>query len=490
MAISKLLKINEDKKHGDVHSHLKNSIFYICNPEKTEGGRFIGGNSGSTPETVLQTICMNKEYWNKPGDRQGFHYILSFSSDDPVNEELVDRIAQEFADELLKDRFYYVTAVHNDKKHLHAHLIFDSVSKEDGYKFHSPKGDWEKRIQPILDSLCQKYHLSTLEYEKDGDRKGKNYKEWENAKGDGERSEQYSPYDIIRDDIDEAIARSDTYAAFLKKLQEMKYTITRDSKYLSLKPEFRERAIRTSRLGSGYGKEDIQKRIFMKEHELSVLDHYRHYGDMKEAREAIYMRVKKQPGWKLSRMQKKYYSRLFRIYHIRRPYYYDQSWRYKKDILQVKKLSRCIVEMTKYDLRTNEDVNVRKAELKEQLATVQAELKSKRTRLYQGRINQLLREYENTDPADEEKRNKLYQEIEAVKPFTAAVDERELLKSEIRILQSARSDLKKEIQTCMDIEALQLQPEHQMEAMISADGRNRYCDEYIKQQKKKRFPDR
>lgn len=47
-------------------------------------------------------------------------------------------------------------ALHNDRDHMHAHITFDSVSKNDGRKFHSPKGDWEKRIQPITDRICKR----------------------------------------------------------------------------------------------------------------------------------------------------------------------------------------------------------------------------------------------------------------------------------------------------------------------------------------------
>lgn len=45
-------------------------------------------------------------------------------------------IAQEFIQELLGDRFYYAFAVHNNRNHMHVHITFDSVSKEDGYKSH------------------------------------------------------------------------------------------------------------------------------------------------------------------------------------------------------------------------------------------------------------------------------------------------------------------------------------------------------------------
>lgn len=84
---------------------------------------------------------------------------------------------------------------------MHVHITFDSVSKTDGLKFHSPKGDWEKRIQPITDRICEKYHLPALDYGEE--RRGRNYGEWKKSKR-MEKGEYYSWTDIIRDDIDEA----------------------------------------------------------------------------------------------------------------------------------------------------------------------------------------------------------------------------------------------------------------------------------------------
>ena len=99
-------------------------------------------------------MTRNKEYWQKTDKAQAYHYMLCFPPDCGVDEELAYQIAKEFCEELLKDDYYYVFAVHNDKPHMHVHITFDSVSRRDGYKFHSPKGDWKKRIQPITDRLC------------------------------------------------------------------------------------------------------------------------------------------------------------------------------------------------------------------------------------------------------------------------------------------------------------------------------------------------
>ena len=126
-------------------------------------------------------MMMNKNYWGKENGTQAFHYVLSFPPDLNIDETATYKITEEFCKELLGDSFYYCIAVHNDKDHMHAHVTFDSVSKLDGYKFHSPKGDWEKRIQPITDRICKKYEIPTLSYEKE-DAKGMDYGSWEDGK--------------------------------------------------------------------------------------------------------------------------------------------------------------------------------------------------------------------------------------------------------------------------------------------------------------------
>ena len=61
MAITKLLRLKEGKGTNR-SAHLKNNIYYICNPEKTGGGCWIGGNAGTTPDVIYKTMLMNKKY--------------------------------------------------------------------------------------------------------------------------------------------------------------------------------------------------------------------------------------------------------------------------------------------------------------------------------------------------------------------------------------------------------------------------------------------
>ena len=77
MAITKLLRLKESAK-GNRAAHLKHNLFYICDPDKCGGGVWIGGNAGTRPEIIYETMIENKKYWGKEDGSQGFHYVISF----------------------------------------------------------------------------------------------------------------------------------------------------------------------------------------------------------------------------------------------------------------------------------------------------------------------------------------------------------------------------------------------------------------------------
>ena len=402
MAVTKLLRIKQTNG-SEPSRHLRRNINYICNPKKTDGGLWISGNTGSSPEAIYRTMMINKESWGKLGGTQGFHYVLSFSPDSGVDEQTALKVAEEFCGELLGGDFYYCIAVHNDQHHMHAHITFDSVSSKDGYKFHSPKGDWKKRIQPITDRICKKYGLETLAYDPQNT-KGIDHGSWESAKGslknlewsgaaladeDGkdsgiEREEklEYTPsesaydedveeaakrnrmtwHDILRADIDDAIAASSSYHQFLDLLQSQKYEV-RDGKYISLKAYGQIKAMRTHRLGPAYEKEAIIERI-RNGRERGKIGTY--YGDRGSVNRVIRCASKKSPGWKMSEMQVAYFVRYHQVSRLRHLSNKDR-WEQKKKLLSLAAYARQITFMVKHGIRTMEDLNVKKEETKELL---------------------------------------------------------------------------------------------------------------------------
>lgn len=460
MAVTKLLRIKE-RKSGDPSGGLKAALKYICNPEKAA---LIGGNAGTDPDRAYSVMKRNKDYWNKPGGSAGFHYVISFPPDCPVDVKTIASVAEDFSQELLGGRYYFTYAVHTDKDHVHVHIVFDSVAIDDGVKYHSPKGDWEKRIQPISDRVCQKYGLPPLEY--DGTKKSVDYGEWiqrrqkekyaedhpgldqEELKGKWQSGHPYINhwFDLIRDDIDEAILRSPSYSDFLKYLESLEYSV-RDGKYLSLKPKGRGRAVRTIRLGKGYSKEEIRQRIeYVRMHPVSE-NSFRSYGDMETVRRLLFVRKQKNGRWHMNEFQRTFYRRWRNTCFIRKP---DLRGRRgsRTIVLSLEELSDNLQFLIREDIRSQDELDRRREDLGNERKAVRSELSSVKTRLYRSDICRLVSRREKLmekfwlSPQEEEELSRIDKEIEKIMPVQKAVRYRDSLLDQKASCLSQMRDLR------------------------------------------------
>ena len=358
MAITKLLRLKESKK-GNPAQHLINNIRYICDPEKTEGGLWIGGNAGQDTATIISTMIRNKKIWNKPDGSQGFHYVISFSPDCRISEQTASEFADDFVQELLGGEFYYVTAVHNDRHHMHVHVTFDSVAMTDGMKYHSPKKDWERRIQPITDRLCRKYHLPVLEYEEE--KKGVDYGEWRH-RNQNEQQTSWTWFDVIRDDLEEALSQARSLEELIRFLQEEGYEV-HNGKYLSVRPPGRERAVRTGRLGEGYSKEDLIRRIrdgqVMRREEIGAIT----YGNREELLNLLKDKKYLRRNWNMTPIQRQFYRRWYHTYFLRKPGWSNKA-RYWEDIVEINRIADALSYLVRNDIADASGLQNRERDLK------------------------------------------------------------------------------------------------------------------------------
>ena len=176
MAITKILHINEVDM-GNPARHLEQALDYIQNPEKTNGNVLVG-SINCLPETAFEQMMDTKMTFGKMDKRQGYHIIISFVSRE-TTEEIAFDIVERFAKEYLKDEYEAVYAVHNDKDHMHAHLIFNSVNLVTGMKYEYRKGEWKRRMQPITNKLCKEYNLEIMPAEYAREPKNLSRVEWE-----------------------------------------------------------------------------------------------------------------------------------------------------------------------------------------------------------------------------------------------------------------------------------------------------------------------
>lgn len=252
---------------GVPHRHLANAIVYILDEkneqEKTEGGLYVGGNSGCTSSEVLQTFLDTKQQYDKLDGRQGYHFVLSFAKGEIEKDEAYE-VTREFCEQYLKDDYDYVFAVHTDKEHMHAHIIFNSVRRTDGYKYRYVKGDWAKYIQPVADQICIEHGISPLQFDEQKT-EGLSYAQW-NEKN----NQKLNWSSIIRADIDRAIQDSDTLIEFYQHMKQLGYRIRngyskkRKASYLTFiytDENGKQHRRRSYNLPEGYSPEQIAVRL-------------------------------------------------------------------------------------------------------------------------------------------------------------------------------------------------------------------------------------
>ena len=202
---------------GEPGRHLKNSIAYILNPEKTANGKYTGAGN-CLLSTAYSTMIDTKKLFGKTNGRQGYHFVLSFAENDILDEKLCMQIVEEFADAYLGENYEYVYAVHNNTEHMHAHLVFNSLDRYSGKKYRYEKGDWAKTIQPITNRLCKKYGLSEIAFEtKDGFYKTKRER--------------------ILEQVEQIKFASSSFFDFIKNLEAAGYAVAKSKKYLSVQPD-------------------------------------------------------------------------------------------------------------------------------------------------------------------------------------------------------------------------------------------------------------
>lgn len=248
MAITKILEIR---------STLEKAIRYICNPEKTKGMLLVDSYR-CTPETAAAQMELTASFGTGLGNRKAYHLIQSFDPDDDITPEKALEIGKQYAELVTGGRHEYVIATHNDGKHIHNHIIFNSVSFETYRKYHHEKKDVQ-RIRDLSDQLCRENDLSVIE--RTSGRKGKNHEEYQSGNSWRER---------LADLIDTAVLESHSFEEFLEKL-ELEGVTVKQGKHISFLCELmgQERACRGKSIGPGYTEEAIRARIGRDEKFLS-----------------------------------------------------------------------------------------------------------------------------------------------------------------------------------------------------------------------------
>jgi hypothetical protein len=137
---------------------VKGALEYITQKEKTEA-KLIGGKN-CVPENAAEEFEAVKRMFGKSDGRQYYHIIQSFSPNDPVDFETAHELGMQLA--AYFPQFQCVVATHKDRKHIHNHIVMNSVSFQNGRMFHQTAAQLEQ-VKVFVNQLCQQHGFSTTE---------------------------------------------------------------------------------------------------------------------------------------------------------------------------------------------------------------------------------------------------------------------------------------------------------------------------------------
>ena len=220
-------------KQIKTHTHLQQSLDYIINPDKTEEMLYV---DGYMCDYKYAADDFNDIYLNAihKGNNLAHHIIQSYAPDDNITPEKALEIAREFMRRKYPN-YQYVVAVHDDREHLHAHIIMNAVDFETYHKLHTNINNILE-MREISDDLCRENGLSVI------------------------------PKDTIKrkcllmDTVDKHIAAARSFDEFLGLMQESGYEV-KIGKYISFRGRGEERFRRGDTIGDAYSELGIRKRI-------------------------------------------------------------------------------------------------------------------------------------------------------------------------------------------------------------------------------------
>ena len=256
-----------------VKSRLKEVIDYAENPDKTTDKKFLDEdlwaalryveNDQKTDQTMYvsgincpkqrsyQCMMATKRRYGKLGGNVAYHGYQSFMSGEVTPEE-AHKIGLETARRMWGDAYEIVVTTHLNTDNIHNHFVINSVSFKTGRKFENHIRDHVK-LRQISDAVCKEHGKSVIPFTHFYANK-KAY--WINKSG------KLTHRDILRRDVDEAIANSGSFKEIEYCMKNLGYRFERDFYYEhpSVIADGWERAVRISSLGKDYTKERIRER--------------------------------------------------------------------------------------------------------------------------------------------------------------------------------------------------------------------------------------
>ena len=257
-----------DETLGNSQAQIGRELSYVTNDVKTLEGLYVGCRHISDIKNATNEMMQVKEFHGKLGGRVALHGIISLDAAES-DKKYAGKLMM-LLNDLLEEIFpnnQAVYAVHTNTENLHIHFILNTVGLN-GAKIHMDKSFMSKVFEPALNRFAEKYGFTPNEA-------------W--VKGKEENKVSFGEIMVkLRQAVDEAIERSESFDDFLKDLRGQGLSVN-CGKYLSLKADGMTKAVRSYRLGSMYTVEMIRDRILKKREELIRSEVGEHTARTKEA---------------------------------------------------------------------------------------------------------------------------------------------------------------------------------------------------------------
>lgn len=234
---------------------LKAALHYAGNEGKTVAGEektmFVTGVNCSADTAVSEMVAVQKRF-DKTTGNVAYHAYQSFKPGE-VTPELCHRLGVELAQKMWGDRYQVLVATHFNTGTYHNHLVVNAVGMWDGKKFDCSKRAYYQ-LRRISDELCVEHGLSVIQ-----NPTGKTPRKLYFA----EKNSEPTRYNLMREAIDKALTMSTNDAMFCFVMKKLGYVVDLNSrhKYATICSVNGKKSTRLFRLGEGYDREGILRRI-------------------------------------------------------------------------------------------------------------------------------------------------------------------------------------------------------------------------------------
>ena len=232
------------------HGRADDLLDYIMDEEKTDGGLLITGLN-CNPD-LAKTEFINTALKNDSGTRVAYHLIQSFCPLDDITPEQAHEIGVRLCKELYP-HFQTVVTTHIDRGHIHNHIAINAVAL-DGHKLNDKLSDKKEGLYAYKsksDEIAAEYGCYILpEFKFDN-------------KGKKKQSDMYRAYkhqtwrQQIISDMNELKLKSSSFNEFIINLFDKGYDI-KYGKYISVKPQGKERFVRLKTLSEEYSEDNLR----------------------------------------------------------------------------------------------------------------------------------------------------------------------------------------------------------------------------------------